>query len=146
MCHAAFVVAYPRSACSCLLYLVLTIHCYLLYKQLLPTVLPNTTHVIASKDGTDKILTARSIPGCFVVRVSWLMECYWSLRRRDEQPHLLRAMGTMRGTPLELPPPSLSNGITTTSSSGMEDGGTGVDEEGESEDDDFAAEFEKELM
>ena len=47
------------------------------------------THVIAAKDGTDKILQARRVPGCAIVRIGWLMECYWSITRRDVEPHYL---------------------------------------------------------
>ena len=47
------------------------------------------THVIAAKDGTDKILQARRVPGCAIVQIGWLMECYWSITRRDVEPHYL---------------------------------------------------------
>lgn len=47
------------------------------------------THVVAANDGTDKILSARKIKGCYVVKPSWLVECYWSMTRRDESTHLL---------------------------------------------------------
>ncbi|GAX15777.1 RNA polymerase II subunit A C-terminal domain phosphatase [Fistulifera solaris] len=57
--------------------------------KVLPNVTSHTTHVVAAKDGTDKILAARQIPGCFVVKASWLMECIWTLKRSDEGKHLL---------------------------------------------------------
>lgn len=44
---------------------------------------------MAAKDGTDKCLAARKIPGCILVKASWLVECYWSMTRRDPNPHLL---------------------------------------------------------
>lgn len=47
------------------------------------------THVIAARDGTDKILRARRIPGCAVVKVNWLMECYWSCTLIDIDTHVL---------------------------------------------------------
>jgi RNA polymerase II subunit A-like phosphatase len=48
----------------------------------------HTTHVVAAKDGTNKILTARRVPGCHIVKPTWLMECVWTLTRRDVRPHL----------------------------------------------------------
>jgi len=47
------------------------------------------THVVAARDGTDKIRLARRVPGCNVVKPSWLMECVWTMTRRDVTPHLL---------------------------------------------------------
>lgn len=29
------------------------------------------------------------MPGCVVVKPSWLMECVWTITRRDVTPHLL---------------------------------------------------------
>jgi TFIIF-interacting CTD phosphatase-like protein len=53
-------------------------------------VVHTTTHVIGARDGTEKIHSARKLfPNCFVVRVSWLMECWWSLTKREENAHLL---------------------------------------------------------
>ena len=49
--------------------------------------------MVAARDGTDKIRLARRVPGCNVVKPSWLMECVWTMTRRDVTPHLL-------GTPL----------------------------------------------
>ena len=45
------------------------------------------THVIASNDGTEKVLAGRRISGCVIVKTSWLMECYWSMTRRTLEPH-----------------------------------------------------------
>jgi hypothetical protein len=50
-------------------------------------VTPRTTHVVAERDGTDKMLTARRVPGCHIVRPAWLMECVWTWTRRDVHPH-----------------------------------------------------------
>ena len=47
------------------------------------------THVVAARDGTDKVKRARQVRGCCVVHVSWLMECYWSIALRDTKPHLI---------------------------------------------------------
>jgi len=68
-----------------------------------PAVTSGVTHVVGAKDGTDKILSARRVPGCYVVKPSWLMECFWTITRRDERQHLLGA------APLPLPPPSSSS-------------------------------------
>jgi RNA polymerase II subunit A-like phosphatase len=46
-----------------------------------------TTHVVAARDGTDKVKRARRVRGCSIVNVSWLMECYWSISLRDTSPH-----------------------------------------------------------
>merc|ERR1711935_1173060 len=49
----------------------------------------SVTHVIAAKDGTDKALSARKIPGCMLVKSAWLMECFWSMTRQDATPFLM---------------------------------------------------------
>ena len=72
-------------------------------RQILPTVQPNTSYVVAKTDGTDKVLAGRKTPGCHVVERSWLMQCYWSLTHRDPKPHLLRAQGRERGAPTSPP-------------------------------------------
>ena len=129
------------------------------------TVGSNTTYVVAAKDGTDKTLAARRVPGCAVVKTSWLMECVWSMTLRPVQPHLLGRSPSQRG--LSLPPPSpitaaeqpsvltsassnvstletdtpslvpskLDNNSSTSSGSSDEDG-----------DDELCAEFESEFM
>jgi RNA polymerase II subunit A-like phosphatase len=60
------------------------------------TVTDDTTHVVASKDGTDKILQARKVRGCVVVKPSWLMECFWTFSKRDETRHFLGTSPTIR--------------------------------------------------
>lgn len=59
---------------------------------LLPAVKEGVTHVVAAKDGTDKTVAARKLRGCAVVKPSWLMDCFWSLRREPETRHLLGAV------------------------------------------------------
>lgn len=86
------------------------------------------THVVAARDGTDKIQQARRIPGCVIVKVSWLMECVWTITRRDTGPHLLGAASLPKA------PPAVAQ--TPVAGSSSED----------DEDDDLAAEFEAELM
>ena len=105
----------------------------------LPNVTKTTTHVVGAKDGTDKILAARRIPGCMIVRPSWLMECVWTISRRDEMQHLLGA-----------PPKAGSSSVATTTSGSAQPLSASQRENSSSsgssdEDDDFAAEFEKEL-
>lgn len=89
------------------------------------------------------------------------MECYWSLKRCQEQPHLLKAEGSIRTTspkpPTAKAPPLMNNGISTTmhgtdpaavavaEGSGGNDNNLGDDDEDDSDDDDFAAEMEMEF-
>lgn len=63
-------------------------HTETLGARLLSTISPQVTHVVAARDGTDKILAARQMPGCHIVKPSWLMECVWTFTRRDVRPHL----------------------------------------------------------
>jgi len=51
---------------------------------------------VAARDGTDKINRARRIPGCAVVKASWLMECMWSVTKRDDTSHFLGAVPSKR--------------------------------------------------
>ncbi|KAL7553597.1 hypothetical protein ACHAWF_016904 [Thalassiosira exigua] len=61
--------------------------------EVLPAVNGEVTHVVAARDGSDKIKQARwEVPGCFVVHTSWLMDCYWSVSRRDVRPHHMGPM------------------------------------------------------
>jgi RNA polymerase II subunit A-like phosphatase len=93
------------------------------------------THVVAAKDGTDKILAARKLPGCRIVKPGWLMECVWSLTRREEGRYLLGDA-----------PPRFSELRTPLSeySTAKENSSSELDDD--SEDDDLAAQFESELM
>jgi RNA polymerase II subunit A-like phosphatase len=93
--------------------------------KVLSNVTSDTTHVVAAKDGTDKILAARQIPGCFVVKASWLMECVWTLERRDEGKHLL-------GSPPQKKPADLPANDS--------------DDDDDDYDDDLAAELENEML
>jgi len=52
-------------------------------------VIAETTHLVAARDGTEKVKRARQVSGCSVVNVSWVMECYWSVSLRDTTPHLI---------------------------------------------------------
>ena len=54
----------------------------------------SVTHVVAKRDGSEKIKRARETPGCYIVYPSWLMECYWSITRREEEPHHMGRLPT----------------------------------------------------
>ena len=56
--------------------------------RLVWSVTPEVTHVVSANDGTDKVLAARRVPGCHIVKPLWLMECVWTMTRRDVRPHL----------------------------------------------------------
>ena len=90
------------------------------------TVDESVTHVVAANDGTDKIMAARTVRGCFIVKVSWLMECFWSITRRDEGRHLLGA-------------PPKENRVLPMGNSRLENASSSSDDE---DDEDLAAEFE----
>ena len=99
-----------------------------------------TTHVIAARDGTEKTLKARKFPGCAVVRISWLMECWWSITRRELTPNHLIG-----------PPPkatSKTKSSTVIDAAVSEENGNRLLLSGSdsSEDEDFAAELEAEFM
>mmetsp|Transcript_4440 Transcript_4440/g.6484 ORF Transcript_4440/g.6484 Transcript_4440/m.6484 type:complete len:544 (-) Transcript_4440:1688-3319(-) len=130
---------------------------------------PDLTYVVAARDGTEKVLRARRMaPHCFVVRPSWLMECYWSITKRDVVPHIIGPMPKQRPPPpLLLQQPERGNIqmnqerksilLTGTDSSDEEiDVGAapdkesilldGTDSSDDEDDDDFAAELENEIM
>lgn len=97
------------------------------------------THVVAARDGTEKINQARRIQGCTVVKASWLMECLWSLTKRDVAGHILgngAAASTFPSTGSKTSAKDMSgeksNSSDSTSSSDESDG--------------FAADFEQSLM
>lgn len=99
--------------------------------QLLPTVQSDTAFVIAARDGTDKILQARKIPGCSVVKISWLMECFWTMTQRDPRQHLLSPAGRDKSK-------DMSNGNASMA--------TEIAKDSDDDDDDFAAEFEEDFL
>jgi RNA polymerase II subunit A-like phosphatase len=104
--------------------------------QVVNNVTSDMTHVIAARDGTDKVIRSRRIPGCVIVRESWLMECYRSISRRDIEKHLLG--------PKPLPPSEQSTSVTKLLLSGSD--GSEEDEDDDEEDEDFFADFEKKLQ
>lgn len=98
-----------------------------------PVVTKEITHVVGGKDGTDKILAARKVPGCIVVKPLWLMECVWSLTRRNELDHLLGSAPRLTTTSAALRP--LADSKRDSSSTSSSD-----------EDDDLVAELESEFL
>ncbi|KAL3797658.1 hypothetical protein HJC23_013490 [Cyclotella cryptica] len=101
----------------------------------LPDITQDVTHVVAKRDNSDKIKRARAeIPGCYIVSPSWLMECYWSISRRDVGPHHMGAMPEQKHK-AEV----ASNRILL---------GESEDEKSEEDDidDDFADDLENEMM
>jgi len=117
--------------------------------EVLPRVSEEVTHVVAARDGSEKIKQARTqVKGCYIVHTSWLMECWWSISRRDVRPH---HMG---------PVPLLQHAKQQTGSKKKDTGSkerskersvllSGSDPEQSSDDDsedDFAADLEKEMM
>ena len=99
-------------------------------------VVPGVTHVVAAKDGTDKAVAARKIPGCVLVKPSWLVECYWSMTRRDFKPHL---MGKGPDLPSQ---PSSSHAAGASAQQHHQ-----LDEsDSDSDDDELLAELEDEMM
>lgn len=99
------------------------------------------THVVAAKDGTDKALAARKIPGCRLVKSAWLMECFWSMKPCDAAPFLMHQVtpGVTRNV-------SKPNTAVLRVSNVENSEGSTNDSDDDYDDDDFAAEFESELM
>ena len=87
--------------------------------KLLSQVEPILTHVVAAKDGTEKVLAARrKVAGCVVVKPSWLMECAWTLSKRDVKNHLLTASAAMASSKATSTAPSDDPSNTETPSMG----------------------------
>eukprot|EP00934_Nitzschia_sp_Nitz4_P000298 Nitzschia sp. Nitz4//scaffold14_size191712//87118//89531//NITZ4_001719-RA/size191712-snap-gene-0.152-mRNA-1//-1//CDS//3329536915//298//frame0 len=103
--------------------------------QLTDRVEAGVTHVVAAKDGTDKCLAARKVPGCMLVKGTWLVECYWSMTRRDPRQHLL-AEGKENPVPAAKKETVVEIRNNTTDDSDVSD----------SDDNDLAAEFENEMF
>lgn len=114
--------------------------------QLIDKVAPDVTHVVAAKDGTDKCLAARSIPGCVLVNASWLVECYWSMTRRDTLPHLLTTDGGAPGAKKLPQEPRNSTNETKVDSYSSEDGSNHDDADTSDDEGDFATSFEDDFM
>jgi RNA polymerase II subunit A C-terminal domain phosphatase len=99
-------------------------------------VVPGVTHVVAANDGTDKCLAARKLPGCVLVKATWLVECYWSMTRRDVQPHLLAGGGVASKVDARQP-------LHESEPGNASDNDCTSDSDGSDEDEDFAASLEE---
>lgn len=117
----------------------------------LPMVTDFVTHVVAAKDGTDKIAAARRVKGCHVVKASWLIECFWSLSHRDESRHTLNTVHAAanggKNSPSQTHPQEdiNSNGVQPLTGSTRENSSS-TSSDNDEDDDDFAADLEDELM
>lgn len=106
--------------------------------QILPDVTKAVTHIVAKRDHSDKIKRARAdVPGCYIVYPSWLMECYWSISRRDVEPH---HMGPM---PAQQPQKPYESKNTILLGDSEEEGGL-KDEDGD--EDGFLDDLETEML
>jgi RNA polymerase II subunit A-like phosphatase len=119
--------------------------------EVLPSVCPEVTHVVAARDNSEKIKQARrEVPGCYIVRTSWLMECWWSISRRDVRPHHMGPMPSQqhvgqRALLSSKKDTSLSNEGSKDNAILLLDSDEEEDEDDDFEDD-FAADLEKEMM
>ena len=105
------------------------------------------THVVAANDGTDKILSARKVKGCKIVKPSWLIECYWSMTRRDENLHLLGS--ALKQTSLEtnvMTSQSVRVPILNDIHKDLVTSAQDQNYDDDDDDDDFAAELENEFL
>lgn len=115
--------------------------------EVLDSVSDEVTHVVAARDGSEKIKQARrEVPGCYIVHAAWLMECYWSISRRDVRPHHMGPMPSHQHLKQRVAidtRPSLQrpkdNGVILLDSDEEES-------DDDEYDDDFAADFEEEMM
>jgi len=104
--------------------------------RVLTAVTKSTTHVVAAKDGTDKIMTARRVKGCRIVKAAWLMDCARTLKRCDERKYILGPPATTGIDIRDSKVQPLADSTRENSSSSS----------GDDEDDDFAADLESEMM
>ncbi len=101
--------------------------------KVLPRISHDVTHVVAARDRSEKIGQARrEVPGCYIVRTSWLMECYWSLYRREVRPH---HMGTVPSQPTK-----------QRTLDGRQPEPSKQPSDGDESEDDFADNLEREMM
>lgn len=103
------------------------------------------THVVANKDGTEKIKQARkNVPGCYIVHASWLMECFWSISRRDVLSHHMGPLPSSQQKSRSKASSTKGNPLLLSDRS--EEESDYADEEDDDDDDDFAADLENEMM
>lgn len=98
--------------------------------KVVPDVTPDLTYVVAARDGTDKILRARKIPGCAILSVAFLMDCYWKCMKLGIEKYIIGA----RPKPMDDESAVTRRSILLTGSDTSED-----------EDEDFVNAFEKEM-
>ena len=111
--------------------------------EVLSDVAQGVTHVIAARDGSSKIHRARKEhPGCYIVHAAWLMECYWSIARRDEKVH---HMGPLPKQPTK-PLPAAAAAAATTKKDVLLLGGDDEESDVDEMEDDFAAALENDMM
>jgi len=115
--------------------------------EVLSGITSEVTHVVAARDRSDKIRHARKeVPGCFIVHSSWLMNCYWSINRRDVRPH---HMGPVPSQPAKQQ--VVDNKRDTRPKDGRSKDSVVLlldsdEEESDEDEDDFAADLENEMM
>lgn len=103
--------------------------------KVLPRISNDVTHVVAARDRSEKIGQARrEVPGCYIVHTSWLMECYWSMYRRDVRPHHMGAVPSQ---------PARQHTLDSSTARQPESCQT---PEGDESEDDFADDLEREMM
>ncbi|KAL7447204.1 hypothetical protein ACHAXM_011196 [Skeletonema potamos] len=114
--------------------------------EVLPDVASGVTHVVAARDGSSKIHRARKeYPGCYIVHTAWLMECYWSITRRDESIHHMGPLPKQHVT--NMLPEAAAAASTTTMTKNVLLLGSGNEESDVDEmEDDFAATLENDMM
>ncbi|GMH98121.1 hypothetical protein TrST_g6744 [Triparma strigata] len=103
----------------------------------------DVTHVVAKRSGTEKCQRGAAVPGCAVVSVQWLMQCYWSLKNASIMRYLLcpinprteESENYRRAREKEKEEKNNATTTTTTKTKDEENGGGNDDE---SSDDDFA--------
>jgi len=100
--------------------------------EVMADVSSDVTHIVAARDGTEKIRRARLIPGCAIVTAKWLMECFWSISLRDIHNHLIGP------PPIAAPSKPTKLLLSGSDSSEQEDG-----DSSEEEDDAFFANFDQ---
>ena len=110
-------------------------YCETMGAKLMSAVDPTLTHVVAAADGSEKIVQARRIPGCYIVSSSWLMDSLWSLTRRREADYLLGS------PPLPVDTAASAVGTSSTALNGVASGISNGTDDDDGEDDEFADEL-----
>ena len=131
--------------------------------EVLPGITDEVTHVVAARDRSEKIRQARKeVPSCFIVHTSWLMECYWSITRKDVRPYHMGPVPDQSANQQGVVATAIGN--KSINKKNVEESKPShpkkkedtillldsdeeeSDENDESDDDDFAADLESEMM